>query len=291
MKKIQILGLAAVAACVVSCGSQSVQSDRTAQSMTEDSLTRIIEAKDSIINDAFNSIGEISANINQIAEREKLVVRQTSAGGELAKPVREQVAENVAAIGELLDRNRTAIARLQASARKLQAANVKIDALQTLIAQMQEQVDQKNAQLAALTDQVKALKVEVEALGHTVSNLENDKTELQNTVADQDAQLHVVYYIVESDKELMRKDIVDKRGFIGRTRVVSDNASMEDFTRADDRTLERIPIGHAKVRIVTAHPENSYMLVKDSKDVVDELVITDGQAFWKNSRILVVSHK
>lgn len=290
MKKIQILSAAAFAACVVSCGPKAAQTERTA-TLTEDSLARVIEAKDSIINDAFNSIGEISANINQIAEREKLVVRQTSAGGELAKPVREQVAENVAAIGELLDRNRTAIARLQASARKLQAANVKIDALQTLIAQMQEQVDQKNAQLAALTDQVKALKVEVEALGHTVSNLENDKAELQNTVADQDAQLHVVYYIVASDKELVRKDIVDKRGMIGRTRVVSDNATMEDFTRADDRTVERIPIGHAKVRIVTSHPENSYMLVKDSKDVVDELVITDGQAFWKNSRILVVSHK
>ncbi|MDE6070904.1 MAG: hypothetical protein K2F92_08615 [Alistipes sp.] len=66
---------------------------------------------------------------------------------------------------------------------------------------------------------------------------------------------------------------------------------MEDFTRADARTLERIPIGHAKVRIVTSHPENSYMLVKDSKEVVDELVITDGEAFWKNSKILVVSHK
>lgn len=290
MKKIQILSAAAFAACVVSCGPKAAQTERTT-TLTEDSLARVIEAKDSIINDAFNSIGEISANINQIAEREKLVVRQTSAGGELAKPVREQVAENVAAIGELLDRNRSAIARLQASARKLQAANVKIDALQTLIAQMQEQVDQKNAQLAALTDQVKALKVEVEALGHTVSNLENDKAELQNTVADQDAQLHVVYYIVASDKELVRKDIVDKRGMIGRTRVVSDNATMEDFTRADDRTVERIPIGHAKVRIVTSHPENSYMLVKDSKDVVDELVITDGEAFWKNSRILVVSHK
>lgn len=287
MKKILIF--AAVATLFASCGPKSEKPDATA--LANDSLSQVIAAKDSIINDAFNSIGEIAANINQIAEREKLVTRQTSAGGELTKPVREQIAENITAISELLDKNRATIARLQVSAKKLKEANVKIDALQTLIAQLQEQLDQKNAQLAALTDQVKALKIEVEALGHTVSNLESDKTELQGTVADQDAKLHTVYYIVASDKELVAKDIVDKKGFIGRTRVVSDNASMADFTKADDRTVERIPIGKAKVKIVTSHPEKSYMLVKGAKDVVEELVITDKDAFWKNSKMLVVSHK
>lgn len=259
--------------------------------LANDSLSQVIAAKDSIINDAFNSIGEIAANINRIAEREKLVTVQASAGGELTKPVKEQIAENIAAISELLDKNRATIARLQVSAKQLKDANVKIEGLQTLIAQLQEQIDQKNAQLAALTDQVKALKVEVESLGHTVANLENDKTELQGTVADQDARLHTVYYIVGDDKELMQKDIVDKKGFIGRTRVVSENASMDDFTKADDRTVERIPIGKTKVRIVTSHPEQSYMLVKGAKDVVEELVITDKTAFWNNSKILVISHK
>lgn len=287
MKKILIL--AAAAASLASCGPKSAAPDPASQA--NDSLSLVIAAKDSIINDAFNSIGEIAANISRIAERENLVTRQTSAGGELTKPVREQIAENITAISELLDKNRATIARLQVSARKLKDANVRIEGLQTLIAQLQEQLDQKNAQLAALTDQVKALKVEVEALGHTVSNLENDKTELQGTVADQDAKLHTVYYIVASDKDLVAKDIVDKKGLIGRTRVVSDNASMTDFTQADDRTVERIPVGKTKVRIVTSHPENSYMLVKGSKDVVEELVITDKDTFWKNSKMLVISHK
>lgn len=287
MKKILIC--AAAAALFASCGPKSAAPDPMA--LVNDSLSQVIAAKDSIINDAFSSIGEIAANISRIAEREKLVTVQTSTGGELTKPVKEQIAENIAAISELLDKNRATIARLQVSAKQLKDANVKIDGLQTLIAQLQEQIDQKNAQLAALTDQVKALKVEVESLGHTVANLENDKTELQGTVADQDARLHTVYYIVGDDKELMQKDIVDKKGFIGRTRVVSENASMDDFTKADDRTVERIPIGKTKVRIVTSHPEQSYMLVKGAKDVVEELVITDKTAFWSNSKILVISHK
>lgn len=287
MKKVLIL--AAVTALFASCGPKSEKPDPMA--IANDSLSQVIAAKDSIINDAFNSIGEIAANINQIAEREKLVTSQTSAGSELTKPIKEQIAGNISAISELLDKNRATIARLQVSAKRLKEANVKIEGLQTLIAQLQEQLNQKNARLAALTDQVKALKVEVESLGHVVSNLESDKAELQGTVADQDIKLHTVYYIVSSDKELVQKDIVDKKGLIGRARVVSDNASMTDFTRADDRTVERIPVGKAKVRIVTSHPENSYMLVKGSKDMVEELVITDKDAFWKNSKILVISHK
>lgn len=284
-----LLPYVALATLLSACGPKAGQPDPLA--LANDSLSQVIAAKDSIINDAFNSIGEIAANITQIAEREKLVTQQTSAGGELTKPVKEQIAENIEAISELLDKNRATIARLQVSAKKLQEANVKIDALQTLIAQLQEQLDQKNAQLAALTDQVKALKVEVEALGHTVTNLENDKAELQETVADQDAELHTVYYIVASDKELKEKEIITKKGFIGRTRVMSEKASLAHFTKADNRTVERIPIGKPKITIVTAHPENSYMLVKGAKDAVEEIVITDKDNFWKNSKILVVSHK
>lgn len=286
MKKFLIL--AAVATLFAACGTGNKPDP---MAMANDSLAQVITMKDSIINDAFNSIGDIAANINQITEREKLVTNQASAGGELTKPVKEQIADNIAAISELLEKNRVTIARLQASAKKLKDANVEIGALQALVAQLQEQLAQKDAQLASLTDQVRALKVEVESLGHTVANLEGDKAELQGTVADQDAQLHTVYYLVATDKELVKKDIVDKKGFIGRTRVVSDNASMADFTKADDRSVERIPIGKAKVKIVTSHPESSYMLVKGAKDVVEELVITDKEAFWKNSKMLVVSHK
>lgn len=284
-----LLPTVALATLLAACGPKTSQPDPMA--LANDSLSQVIAAKDSIINDAFNSIGEIAANINQIAEREKLVTQQTSTSGELTKPVKEQIAANIEAISELLDKNRATIARLQVSAKKLQEANVQIEALQRLIAQLQEQLDQKNAQLAALTDQVKALKVEVEALGHTVTNLENDKIELQETVADQDAALHTIYYIVASDKELQEKEIVTKKGFIGRARVMSDKAELANFTQADNRLVERIPIGHTRVTIVTPHPESSYMLVKGAKEVVEELIITDKDAFWKNSKILVISYK
>ncbi|WP_300829431.1 hypothetical protein [uncultured Rikenella sp.] len=288
MKRLLILG--AVATLVAACGpKQNAKPDPLV--VANDSLSQVIAAKDSIINDAFNSIGEIAASIDRIAEHERLVTAAAASGTELSKPMKERVAENITAISELLDKNRAAIARLQVSADKLKEARVQIGGLERLITQLQEQLDQKNTQLASLTDQVKALKVEIAALGHTVTNLEQDKTELQGAVAEQDAQLHTVYYIVGKEKELLDDQIIDKKGFIGRTRVMNDQAKLDDFTVADDRVIERIPIGKNRVRIVTIHPETSYILIKGDNNQIEELVITDKDAFWQNSRMLVISHR
>lgn len=288
MKRLLILG--AVATLVAACGpKQNAKPDPLV--VANDSLSQVIAAKDSIINDAFNSIGEIAASIDRIAEHERLVTAAAASGTELSKPMKERVAENITAISELLDKNRAAIARLQVSADKLKEARVQIGGLERLITQLQEQLDQKNTQLASLTDQVKAMKVEIAALGHTITNLEQDKTELQGAVAEQDAQLHTVYYIVGKEKELLDDQIIDKKGFIGRTRVMNDQAKLDDFTAADDRVIERIPIGKNRVRIVTIHPETSYILIKGDNNQIEELVITDKDAFWQNSRMLVISHR
>lgn len=284
LKRIVIIPMLAL--IFVACGTNK-QVDSLTNS--NDSLQSVVTQKDSIINDAFTSISEIAANIEQITQREKIVT--TQAVGDLTKSAKAQISDNITAINELLEQNRVTIARLQNSANKLKAANVKIDALQKLVAQLQAQIDEKDVQLAQLSDKIKALNVEVASLGRTVSNLQGDKAQLEESVTEKENQLNTVYYIIGVEKELVRKDIIDKKGFIGKTRTLSDNASMADFSKADARTLERIPVGKSKIKIVTSHPTNSYMTVMGDRNVVQEIVITDKTAFWANSKILIVSHK
>lgn len=284
LKRISIITL--LATIFVACGDKAqVQNLAT----SKDSLMMVVAQKDSIINDAFSSISEIAANIDQITQREKIVT--TQAVGDLSKSAKAQINDNINAINELLEKNRITISRLQGSANKLKAANVKIEALQKLIEQLQAQIQDKDSQLAQLADKIKALNVEVAALGRTVVNLESDKAQLEGTVTEQENTINTVYYIIGVEKELVKKDIIDKKGFIGKTRTVSDNATMTDFTKSDARTLERIPVNKAKIKIVTNHPTNSYMTVMGDDKVVQEIVITDKEAFWSNSKILVVSHK
>ena len=284
MKK--ILVLAVLLTVFVSCGKKDRSSDSRS---AKDSLETVIRIKDSLINEAFININDIASTLNQIAEREKLITKQTA--GELNKTTRAQISENLEAINQLLEQNRARIAGLQASSDMLRKANVQIDGLQNLVASFQEQQAEKDMQIESLTKQVKALNIKVSDLQVTVQNLRDEKSGLQHEVAIQSEEINTVYYIVGAEKSLVSKGIIDKKGFIGRTRIIGDNADLSDFIQADKRLFERIKVEGKKATIVSSHPENSYMLVMSAKNTVDELVITNKDEFWKNSNILIISHK
>lgn len=284
MKKI-ILVLCTVVA-ITSCGNKAEMDKSQAQ---KDSLQMVVEQKDSIINEAFMSIDQIASGLQQIASREKLVTAQ--AGGEITRTTKAEIEDNIAAISDLLEKNRQQIAALRNTSAKLREANVKIDALEKLVASLQSQIESKNGELAEMAKMVQGLNIEVGKLTESVRGLEADKTELQADVASKTEQLNTVYYVVGLEKELVKKEIVDKEGFIGRTAVVGKNNDMSNFTKADMRELDRIKVGGKKAKVVSSHPENSYMLVLGAKNVVEEVVITDKDVFWKNSKVLIISYK
>lgn len=265
----------------VSCGDSKQQLAKSES--TEDSLKMIVAAKDSIINEAFLSIDQIASSLNQIAERENIVAKQTSSK-DITTTTKDQIAQNISAISDLLEKNKLAVSRLNATAKKLKAANVKIDGLEKLVASLQRSVEDKDVQIAELTNQLVSMDIQIAVLNQSVIDLEQD-------VAQKTKQLNTVYYIVGNEKELMAEDIIDKKGGIGRTLVVGSDTDFSKFTEADRTKLDRIAIGGRKVKIVSSHPSSSYMLVMGSKSTVEELVITDKDAFWSSSKILIISHK
>lgn len=286
MKNLHIIFSLIAIAILSSCGNKAEVEKLDSQ---KDSLSMVVAMKDSIINEAFINIDEIASSLNQIAEREKLVTKQSS--GEITASTKEQINENIAAISELLIKNQKAINKLAATSAKLKAANVQIAGLQNLVASLKEQLAEKNSQIESLAEQLKALNIEVTGLVASVKNLESNKAELEQTVSEQTEQLNNVYYVVGLEKDLMDLEVIDKQGVIGRTSVVGANSDLKHFTKGDLRNIERISIGAKKVKIVTSHPQNSYMLVMGGKNMVEELVITDRDSFWKNSKILIISHK
>lgn len=282
-----LLAAIALGASVVACGPSA---ETIAAQSTSDSLSMVVAQKDSILNDAFSSIEEIASSLNQIADRQNIVVT-ASASGEINKTKETQIRDNIAAISSLLDKNRDAVKKLNATAKKLKEANVKIDALESLVASLQKQIESKDVQISDLIKQIEGLNIAVADLIVRTTELEGDKDQLQSTVKDQDTELNTVYYIVGTDKSLMAKSIIDKKGFIGRTRTVKNTSDLTDFTKADLRNLDRIKIGAKGVSVVSAHPEGSYTLVEGSKKVVEEIVINDPKEFWRNTKILIISHK
>lgn len=291
MKKLIVLF--AVLASAFSCVSRQTADDLTNE---KDSLSMVVAAKDSLLNDVFSSINLIAENLDAIKTREGIVTSNTS--GELSKERRAQINEDVTAISELLAQNRATIERLKGSTEKLRRANVKIQELETLVANLTKQVADKDADIADLKDQLEKLHIQVTELNSTVDNLNSnvaslsdDKKNLESTVSDQTTALNTVYYIVGSEKELMDGGIIAKSGVIGRTAKMNSNYDLGKFTKVDKTGLNKIIVGKKRVSIISSHPAGSYELVMSDKNTCDAIVIKNPAKFWESSKVLVVSYK
>ena len=276
--------------CVSKRSADKLANDR-------DSLSMVVAEKDSIINDIFFSLNQISDNLATIKSREH-IINTSVANDEIRKQSTVQINDDIQAIDELLQQNRATIARLQRSADELKRANTRIAGLDKLIARLNGQVEARDSEIVVLKDNLRKMDVKVEelntnvaSLSGTVSELTGDKARLEGEAKESSDRLNTAYYIVGPQKELLGKEIVYKSGFIGRTLRVNENRSLDAFTRIDVRNFHEVIIGQKNVTVVTTHPAGSYEMVTDSKGVVTSLVIKDKTHFWEYSKVLIVSYK
>lgn len=292
MKKFFILLLCLVP--FISCVSKR-NADRMAGQ--NDSLSKVVLQKDSMINDVFASMNAVAENLNAIKSREN-IINQRMDSGEIQNQTAAQINEDIEAINQLLLQNRETIARLQQSAKQLKKANVRIASLEKLVSQLQQQVESKNQEIVLLKKsladahiQVAELHEQVSGLNTKVSGLSEAKASLEGEVKGQTDILNTGYYIVGSEKELLAKEIVYKSGFIGRTLKINESRSLDSFTKIDIRHFDSVVIGQKKVTLVSSHPADSYEFNQNSKGVYESLVIKDKHKFWEYSKVLVLSYK
>ena len=271
---------------LTSCVSRQVALQAENQ---RDSLSVVVGEKDSLINLVFADINAISENLALIKSRENLITVSGITEGP-SRPI-DEINNDIAAIDRLLQENHAKIASLQRAAAQLRKANLRIEGLEKMITGLNDQLTAKKSEVEQLRNELAQKGIEVAALTEEVAqsqaraeSLSDEKIELQN-------QLHTVYYIVGSEKELLDAQIINKQGFIGRTLTVSSTANLDSFTAADSRLLTEIPLGQKKVTVVTSHPDDAYELVTNADKVVEKLLITDPARFWESSKVLIISYK
>ncbi len=254
-----------------------------------DSLAVVVSEKDSLINAVFSDLNTISENLALIKSRENLITVAGESEGP-RKPV-EEINNDIAAIDRLLQENKTKMADLQRSAARLRKANLRIDALEKMIGDLNRQLADKASEIDRLRENLAGMGIRVDSLAADlavkkveVENLSGEKIELQN-------QLHTVYYIIGSEKELRDAQIINKQGFIGRTLTVGATSNLDSFTVADSRLLTEIPLGYKKVTVVSSHPEDSYELLLKADKSVEKIRINDPSRFWETSKILIISYR
>ncbi len=229
----------------------------------------------------FNEIQEGFRVINEAQSRVDLQ-GQTSEG----MTPSQKIKEDLGLIAQTLADNKAQIEKLQQQLKnsKYSTAQLKktLEGLQAELAlkgkqlvSLQEELAAKSIRIAELDDAVAGLKVDVQNL--SVENEAKGKV-----MAAQDKALNTAWFVFGTRSELKEQNIL-KQG-----EVLRDNDFNKDyFTQIDIRRDKEIKLYSKSAKLLTNHPEGSYILEKDAKRQY-VLVITHPNEFWSVSRYLVI---
>ena len=252
-----------------------------------DSLQAIIDQREKEMNDLMSVFNEIQEGFRQINEKEKRVTL-AKAGEGVDKVAR--IKSDMQFIKDKMNENRLLIEKLrgQLSESSLRGEEIK-KTLENTIAALNSQLEAKNQQYEELVAQLNAKDVKISEMDNTITTLNKDvedlKTETaqkQQTITEQDKQMHIAYYVYGTKSELKEQGILTKKG-----EVLEKAFNKNYFTKIDYRYQKEIKLFSKSAKFLTSHPQASYQLERDAKKEY-VLRITNPDLFWSTSKYLVV---
>jgi len=280
MKKIFVWGMCCVALASCNLGKNNEADLQAAQQ--RDSLNQIIAQRDNEINELMTTFNEIEEGFRVINEAEGRVNLARSGEGANATA---RIQENMQFIQSTTEQNRALIKKLR---QQLSKSTVKADALQKALDNLQRELEQKTERIAQLQAELEAKDIHIQELDQRVTELNTDVTNLteenvhhQQTISNQDRELHSAWFVFGTKKELKEQRILEGG------RVLQSNFNKDYFTKIDIRVQKEIKLYSKSAEIKTAHPAGSYVLERDA-DKQYVLRITDPQKFWSTSKYLVI---
>lgn len=290
-KSVLVLSIAMLAMVFAACNTHQEELDAAIKK--NDSLSLIIQNKDSELDSLFTTLSQIEENLAAVNSRYSAVQELRRANMEGQPNVKSQINAQIKEIENLMAANRQKIATLQA---KINADSKEGTRLQELVSRQEERIAQQESQIAQLLTELENNKVIIKKLNQDVTDLTADNVKKDEYIKLQTAEANRAYYVVGTYSDLNEAGIVSKAGgFIGIGRRQGTNSEMplDRFTQIDRTKVTTIPINMRKALVVSKHPENSYELVMDENDdrVVSYLRILNPAKFWEQTRFLVISTK
>lgn len=279
------LFIAAAAFLMSACNQAEVDKGKH----DNDSLLSVVSERDASINEFISSFNDVERNLDTVASRQHIINVSTEKKGEFRQNQKDRINTEIAAINDLMDKNRKKLSDLN---RKLKNSSHKNVELEKMIATITVQLSQKDIELTALNEKLNNLNVQVAQLQTSVNTLTEEGNAKSATIANDTKELHTAYFVVAKSDELQDDKIIDRKGGllgIGRTSKLSADFDNSKFTRIDYTVTGTITV-NSEMKMITSHPSDSYTLEMDTKDkdMVKSIVITNPEKFWSTSKYLVV---
>ena len=287
MKKLLLLSVCI--AMFSSCGEMKKNEALKAQN---DSLNVALAERDAELEGVMEAFNEVQEGFRLINEAENRVDLQ--AGKVEGVSAAQKIREDILFISEKLQSNRTRIAELEEQLKNSKYASSQ---LKKTIANFKEELEAKSQQIETLQTELASKNIRIAELDDAVAGLTQNVADLvaENKVKDamvatQDKALNAGWFVFGTSSELKDQKIISKK-LLQKTKVLENEDFNKDyFTQIDIRTDKEIKLYSKEAKLLTAHPEGTYELVKDDKGQLT-LNITNPNKFWSVSRYLVIEVK
>ncbi len=239
------------------------------------------------LNNFMQVFNDIEENLAQVRLKEKLIVKN-SGNNENGNRV-EMVKNDIRAIDNLMQQNRENLKNLSD---KLKSSKGENNQFKRMIENFEVMIKDKDREILVMVGQLEDLNYEVQDLYSSISDLKLKNLKQGKLIDQQKDKLNTAWYIIGTKKELKAKNIITKEGGfigIGGVKKLNQDFEVEYFTKIDTREKSIFQINGKKVKLITPHPNHSYLIRKiEGEKNYSSFEITLPDEFWKNSKYLVL---
>lgn len=263
-----------IAVVFASCDPKESEEYKALQ-FQNDSIQAVKDQLSREVEDYLTLIQDIDDGFETI-RREQQYVSVTAGEGSYTDEVRSRISNDMYMINQIMADNKAKIEELE---QKVKNGNIKSAKLQKIVDQLREQLVAKDQEIADLNGRIDSLRFENGLLGEKVDALTSAGQAKDETIEQQDMQIHKAYVLVATKKQLSENKID----------VSKMKTSMRDeiFTAIDIRDVNSIPTNSTSAKVLTSHPQTSYELVRDDNKIYT-LAIKNPAEFWSMSRYLII---
>lgn len=253
---------------------------------------------------------ELEQRVQELEERADVVdeIRTGVDDMDLPEAVREELEEDppgtaydsVMVVVEGIQEQAEGLwSQLQGARGEAATLRQRVDSIQ--VAMEEAEVDWEG-RVAAEEERASDLEGQVQALQGERDQLQGDVADLEGRVAALQSEIHEVFYVAGTRQELIDQGIIDEEGGArvilglfwkrGEALVPSREFDPAAFEQLDRREADEIVLPRDDVRYqVVSRQDVGYMEPTPGNDRVVEggaIRITDPEAFWRNSRFLIL---
>lgn len=270
-------------------------------------LSTVSAQKDSLIQEVMSTtqfVGDLTqdlAAVKALNAGKPVASEAAEVAGKTPAQMRAEVRERVKELAKRMDESESRLAQSRARVASLSNSNTEMQkqlaVYDSTINSLRVVIESQKTEMASLSQQVLGLQQANVTLAQAKDQLTTERDQLTSTVSTLTTESNKAYYVIGTQKDLIAKGIITKKGgFLGIGGVLTPARSLQetDFTVIDRMRDSTIALPKAdKHYAIVSHQDVKYLATPPDKNnqLSSAVKVASPEQFWATSKFLIVVEK